>query len=439
MTVTLLEQVKQAGVVGAGGAGFPTHIKLNAKVEYVIVNGAECEPLLRVDQQLMSIYACELWQALKPVVEHTGANRGFVALKKKYETSIKSLQQNVLNDKKYSIFQLEDFYPAGDEQVLVYEVTGRIVPEGGIPLNVGCVVVNVETLLNVWWAVQGVPVTQKYVTITGAVRKPLSVQVPVGTKIKSLIELAGGSSVESFKIIDGGPMMGKIVSIDDVVTKTTGGVILLPEQHPLILHKEQSLQVSLLRAKAACCQCRACTDVCPRYLLGHDLEPHKIMRILGSNYMGTEITNAFLCSECGVCDKYGCPMGLSPRMVNAMLKKELSEAGIRNPHLRKELTVDIMRSGRKIPIKRLIARLGLEEYDLPAPLIEVEFTPKEVKIPLAQHIGKPSVPIVKVGEKVEKGQLIGVIPKVNDVGANIHASLTGIVETVGDSIIIRRL
>ena len=193
MEKDLLSLIKKAGIVGAGGAGFPTHAKLNAKAEYVIINGAECEPLLRVDQQLMALHTKEILDALSLVVEHVGAKHGVVALKSKYKEAISSVQSIIGNYDKLQLFELENFYPAGDEQVLVYEVTGRIVPEGGIPLNVGAIVSNVETMLNIYNAYYyEKPVTDKYVTVTGAVNNTKTLKLPIGMSVKKAIELAGG-------------------------------------------------------------------------------------------------------------------------------------------------------------------------------------------------------------------------------------------------------
>ena len=164
MEKSFIDLIKDAGIIGAGGAGFPTHVKLNAKVETVIVNGAECEPLLMVDQQLMDKKADEILYALNKVVDETNSNVGIIALKGKYKNAINSLNSKIKDYPKLQLFILENFYPAGDEQVLVYEVTKKIVPEGGIPLNVGVIVINVETLLNVYNAINGIPVTEKYLT-----------------------------------------------------------------------------------------------------------------------------------------------------------------------------------------------------------------------------------------------------------------------------------
>lgn len=438
MNNEILKKIKDAGVVGAGGAGFPTHIKLNASVDYVIVNGAECEPLLRVNQQMMAKYADELWESLQNIVHLTGAKKGIIALKKKYSKAHVAIEACKPENKDYYIHLLDDFYPAGDEHVLVHEVTGRIVPESGIPLKVGCVVINVETLLNVLWAIKDMPVIKKFITITGAVRKPLTIKVPIGTKIETLVDIAGGALVDQYGIIDGGPMMGKIVDNNHVVTKTTGGIIILPAHHFLISHKNQSMQLSILRARAACCQCRICTDLCPRYLLGHTLEPHKIMRAISSNFEIDQLSKAYLCSECGACDKFACPMGLSPRQINIMLKQELTKQGIKNNHKQSELKTRTEREWHKIPTSRLIGRLGLEKYNLSAPLVDIEVEPEEVNIPLLQHLGKTAIPVVKIGDQVNIGQLIGTIPDQNSLGANVHASITGKVVSIGSKITIKR-
>ena len=251
MSENLIAQVQSAGVVGAGGAGFPTHVKLNAKADTVIINGAECEPLLRVDQQLMDLQAEKLLTALDLIVDQVGAEKGVVALKEHYHAAAESLRKALPAHPKLSVHLLGAFYPAGDEQVIVYEVTGRIVPEGGIPLAVGVVVTNVETALNVLDASQGKPVVEKYVTLTGAVRAPKTVKVPLGITVAQALALAGGPDVADYKVINGGPMMGKIVGVDSAVTKTTKGLIVVPAGHPLLVSLERPVTDSTRRAATA--------------------------------------------------------------------------------------------------------------------------------------------------------------------------------------------
>lgn len=432
----ILSIIKDAGVVGAGGAGFPTHIKLNAAAEYLIVNGAECEPLLRANQELLTKYSPILWDALQTMTASLGLKQVIFAVKKKYETAVNQLKASLPAVSKYRIHLLDDFYPAGDEHILVYEVTGRIVPEGGIPLKVGCVVINVETLYNIHRALEGKPVTRKFVTVTGAVNKPMTVAAPIGTGYSDLIQLAGGASVKEYAVISGGPMMGYLAPRGEVVTKTTGGIILLPSEHPLVRYKNTSLTNVVLRARAVCCQCRACTDICPRYLQGHNLEPHKIMRALASGNIKQYMTNAYLCSECGVCDRFACPMDLAPRQVNKLFKEEMAKLGIASPHRESPLVVRTMRDIHKVPSQRLVMRLGLERYNLPAPVIDTDFVPAEVRVLLQQHLGKPALPLVKPGDYVEAGQLLGDIPGDTSLGARIHAGISGIVHSIDNGILI---
>ena len=215
---------------------------------------------------------------------------------------------------------------------------------------------------------------------------------------------------------------------------------MLPQDHPVIVDKNLPWQAIINRARAVCCICRACTDSCPRNLLGHALEPHRVMQAVGSgvNADSGAVTQAFLCSECGACDTFGCTMGLSPRRVNMELKRQMAKAGIKNPHHAQPLKARMGRENRRIPTKRIVARLGLLAYDVEAPLKEQSITVKEVRLLLSQHIGAPSQPLVKVGDLVKAGDLIAAIPEGAAVSSNLHASISGSVFAVADYIGIRQ-
>ncbi len=432
MEKSLTALVEQAGIVGAGGAGFPSHIKYNAKAEYVIINGAECEPLLRVDQQLMAIEAEKLLEALRLIVDQVGAGEGIIALKRKYHDAEDALNARIGNYPKLKLHFLDNFYPAGDEQVVVYEVTKRIVPEGGIPLNVGVVVTNVETAINVYEAcIKEQPVTDKFITVTGEVANKITVKVPLGITVKEAIDLAGGAAIRDYVIINGGPMMGKLISPDDVITKTVKGLIVLPTNHSLINSLTKDVSHMMREAKTACMHCSLCTEVCPRGLLGHRIEPHKLIRIPSyGKVCDSTVTpiNAFLCCGCRLCE-YACVQNLQPWKMNGIIKGELGKAGIKNTLNHQPEKAVAFREYKKFPVNKLISRLGLTKYDKPAPMITLEKKFNNVLLPLRQHVGAPAEPVVKEGDMVNKGELIARISE-GKLGSNIHASISGTITSV---------
>ncbi len=431
----VIGKIREAGVVGAGGAGFPTHVKVAAAADTVIVNGAECEPLLRVDQQLMEFAAARIVAGLAAVMEATGAAEGVIALKGKHKGAIAALEAAA--GKNMRLVILGDFYPAGDEHVLVHEAVGRLVPQGAIPLSVGCVVSNVETLLNAAAAQDGGAVTHSYVTVTGEVAQPVTLRLPIGTTVAAALALAGVERLEGLSVLDGGPMMGRLVAdLGQPITKTTKGLVVLPAGHQIIRRRTMPVEALLKQAHAACIQCRYCTDLCPRYLLGHSLEPHKIMRGV-KHIRGQEalLKMALACSECGVCEQYACPLGLSPRTINAALKQALAQQGLKAGAAPAGQCCSRTQAYRKIPVKRLITRTGLGGYDRPAPLDSRPLAVKRVELLLKQHIGAPSQPVVASGQRVRQGDLVARIPD-GALGANLHASIAGVATVAADRIVI---
>lgn len=438
MASDVLTTIKNAGIVGAGGAGFPSHVKLNAKAEVVVVNGAECEPLIRVDQQLMIVEIERFIRGLEIALEATEAKEGIIAIKGKHKEAVAALDEAVANKDNIRIHILDDFYPAGDEQVTLYEATGRQVPQGGIPIQVGAVVTNVETLLNIAKAVdEGKTVTETYITVNGHVPHPITVKVPVGVSVREVLALAGVTNADDYGIIDGGPMMGGLLkSPDDPVQKTSKAYIVLPKDHYLIRIRNLSMKTISKETQTACLQCRYCTDLCPRFLLGHTIEPHRIMRALKYGEAAEDVLRmAFTCCECGMCEQYSCPAHISPKTVNVQLKKQLSAKGLKPLDKPEPQIVHPRRAERKVPSKRIVARLNLTRYDLPAPLSDKEYTFDTIQVPLKQHVGAPAVPIVKVGDRVKRGDMIGDIPE-KALGATVHASIDGIVTEITDSVIV---
>jgi len=424
-----LENVlRDMGVVGAGGAGFPTHIKVANKYDVVIGNGAECEPLLYNDKYIIERQGEEVIKGLELIMQLTGAKKGVIALKKKYLSIAGKLNKAINGKKNISLFLLKDYYPVGDEFILVQEITGKVIPEGGIPPDIGCLVNNVETLRNVSMAEKGNAVTRRTLTCIGEVKKPSIIIARIGTSFREIINLCE-PTLEDFVVIVGGPMMGKVVfDLDTPVTKTTSGILVLSRDHPLVTKKTLKIEYIIKQSKAACCQCSYCTDLCPRYLLGHELYPHKIMRQInfGLDLPYEIIQNAFLCSECGLCEVFACPMELSPRVINQKIKENLLASGYQAKFSGKKENPREEQDYRKIPSSRIKNRLRLEKYDEDGrhPLPVMENDPDQVEILLKQHTGVPSKPVVKIDEQVNEGDLIAEIPE-GKLGARLHASIKG--------------
>lgn len=431
MKERILEKIRAAGVVGAGGAGLPTHVKADAAVDTVLVNGASCEPLLMSDPYLMENGMDTMIRGLNALMDCTGAGRGVICLKGKHAKAMVSARAAAgASGGRIDVHEMQDFYPAGDEHVLVHEVLGRIVPERGLPLQVGAVVSNVETLYNVALALDDIPVTHRYLTVTGEVRRPGVVRVPVGTPVGDVLAFAGGTCIDAFRVVDGGPMMGRVLAdTEQPVTKTTSGLIVLPSGHTVVVGKVMDPARLRRITETICCQCSQCTDLCPRNLLGHSLHPHKLMRVPESQLTASAVAReALLCSECGVCEKFACPMQVSPREINAQIKKVLLAEGVRWEGSGRAPVPHRFRSSRAIAAARLVQRLNLTKYDT-QPGFLGELAPALARIPLRQHIGAPAVCLVAPGDRVRQGDTLGEIPE-KAMGARVHASIDGVVADV---------
>ncbi|MBO5994277.1 MAG: 4Fe-4S dicluster domain-containing protein [Firmicutes bacterium] len=444
--MNILDQIFECGIVGCGGAGFPTHVKLNTQVEYFIVNAAECEPLLRTDRYTMKHRAYDIIDAVEAIGDQLKARKKVIALKGHYHDEIACLEEAIAaKNSDVELFFLENFYPAGDEQIMVYEVTGRVIPPAGIPSAVNAVVSNVGTVAAISDAMKGIPLTQKIITVTGEVNVPTIVSAPVGTPIQEVID-QGDPIPRRYTVILGGPLMGRRVGMDDIsneyVTKTSSGVIVLDEDSHLSGRRNTTIETMLRLAKSACIQCSFCTELCTRHMLGHPLMPHKIMRKLAYNndvesiLEDNDVKQALICSECGVCEEYACPMGLQPRRINKMLKTIYGQMKIRYERVEQdEWTANEAREGRKVPSKRIAARMGVDQYYDFVINDCVELEPREVCISTRMHIGAPAKPVVSVGDMVKKGTLIASVGR-DQMGANIHSSIDGVVTHVDDSRIV---
>ncbi len=386
--MNLAEQVKAAGVVGAGGGGFPTHVKLGGKADTVIANGAECEPLLHKDAAVMEHYAAGVVAGVQMTMEAVSAKDGVIAIKGKKKHAVEAVRA-ACKGTPVRVHILGDYYPAGDEYDLVHEVTGRLIPPAGIPLNVGVVVNNVETLLNISEAAKGKPVIQKTLTIAGAVNNPVTLTVPIGTRLSDCFRAAGGLTTDDPVLCLGGLMMGSTTDkLDTPVTKTTTGVVILPRSHPVIQRKLKPNQIQAKIGKSACDQCRYCTEFCPRFLLGYAVEPHQVMRTLAFTATGKEYWNqwAALCCACGLCTLYSCPEELFPKEACDNAKAEMRKANLKWQGAT-QVKAHPMREGRRVPIKKLALRLQVDQYEAPAPLAAWYFSSAGCRAPTQTKCG----------------------------------------------------
>lgn len=439
--MSLLQQIFDAGVVGAGGAGFPTHNKLTNQADTLVVNAAECEPLLASDRYVMRHFATEITQALLSIQKEFDISRVVIGTKAKYSEEIESLQQAFQKaNANFEIHPVDSFYPAGDEQTLIYEITGETVPPGSIPLALGIVVINVTTAYNIYQAQQGIPVTHQFVTVNGEVGEPVIVHTPVGTSILDCIQAAGNTTVDDYAVIMGGPMMGKQFKKEKApglnISKRDSGMVILPADHPLITFSQQPIDHMINQAKSVCIQCSYCTELCPRYLIGHQMRPHRVMRSVATGTCAEDLMDALLCCECGICELFSCPMELSPRRMNIYVKGLLRQKGVKIEDQTVHPSYTELRPYRKVAQSRFINRLRLTQY--PTHLYNmVEYQPAKVSIPLSNGIGKLSVPTVQVGDHVNEKDVIAAVG-LEEMGNMLHASITGTVTSITDKITIER-
>ena len=296
-TQEIIDRVKEAGVVGMGGAGFPTHVKLSPKepdkIEYIIANCAECEPYLTADYRRMLENPQELIEGMKIILQIFANAKGILGIEDNKPDCIEKLSAMVKDEPRIEVCPLQTKYPQGGERQLIYAVTGRAINSGMLPADAGCIVDNVETIIAVYNAVKlGKPVTSRISTITGdAVAKPGNYLYSIGTSYAELIEAAGGFKTQPEKIISGGPMMGfAMFGVDIPTTKTSSSL--------LCLTKDEVAEIE----PSACINCGRCVQACPELLV-----PSRLAKF-GDNGLSGEFEqwNGLECIECGSCS-FVCP------------------------------------------------------------------------------------------------------------------------------------
>jgi Na+-translocating ferredoxin:NAD+ oxidoreductase RnfC subunit len=430
-----INEIQRLGIIGAGGAGFPTHVKLNSKPDTVIMNAAECEPLLHKDMQILRNHGDVTLDGFTIAMQLTCAREGIIGIKEKHHEEIELLKSKVSGN--IRVQAIDDVYPAGDEVTLIYMTTGRIVPPGALPISVGCVVQNVETLYNIG---ANKPVVSKFVSVAGAVEEPATIEVPVGTtyaEVLSHFKIAA----EEYVVRSGGLMMGVLEhDLNSVVSKRTSALIVLPADHHCVtMYSRFSTDHAVdLIAKAACDQCSFCTELCPRYLLGHPVRPELAMR----NRMFTREDDPLMnpgnlsCCECNLCTMYACPEGLDPKGAT-LIDKRLARSEKRTLN-GDQPQIHPMFDYRKVPVAKLKQRLDVTKFRDEGPLKQLNIHPQRVRIPLRQHSGTPAQPAVKVGDRVKTYDIIGSAS--SEISCTMHASIDGVVKQITeDEITIERV
>ncbi len=314
----LIKAARDSGMVGLGGASFPTHVKLNPKnldeCKYLVVNAAECEPFITTDNREMVENGQDILDGMKMIMHHLNLEKGYIGIESNKPDAIENLkiliEQNEMND--VEIVTLPSSYPKGAERVLVYEVTGQVMDAGVLPAQLGVILANVSTIghLGVYFKT-GMPIVRRRVTIDGdAVSEPKNVFIPIGAQIADVIEFCGGYKKEPRKIVMGGPMMGRATMADDSVTMKNTSAILCFSQ-----------EMAEVKTETGCINCQRCHEACPFGLMpsifAEAYENHDVDMLNRFNVMQ--------CMECGSCS-YICPARRPLSMTNKMSKIMVKEA-----------------------------------------------------------------------------------------------------------------
>ena len=311
----LIEAIKKSGIVGLGGAGFPTYVKFNvepSRIEELVINGAECEPYITSDSITMVERAEDIATAISAMEKYLGVKKVILGIEKNKAKAIECMRKLEEKDPCFKVCVLDDKYPQGGEKVLIYHTTGKTVPAGKLPIDVGCIVCNSTTMATIGQYLKtGMPLVEKCVTVDGsAVQNPQNVIVPIGTPLRDVFEFCGGFKAEPGKVLYGGPMMGIAVpNLDVPVLKNTNALVALDEKE------------AAPAKTTACIRCGACANHCP-----FKLNPAAIAKAYKNDDMETLAElRVDICMECGCCS-FICPANRPLVQTNKLAKAALREA-----------------------------------------------------------------------------------------------------------------
>ena len=439
---------------------------INERCCTVIVSALTDNPLSFAEEYLLQSEWHKIIEGLKLLVTKHQAEKGIIAVSNSNRPVIADLKRCVEDCDNIDLFFIGDFYPAADQAILIYEITGQPF-SGATPAAIsGSLVYDLRTVINIYEAVtEGEPVTRRLLTCTGEVALPSLVLGHLGVSFREVIELCGGATIAEYVILSGAPPRGAIITdIDTPVTRSTTTITVLPADNELVKERSQTLGAQIKKCKSVCNQCSFCTELCPVYLLGGKLYPHLIMRQIAYGLAEPEevILGALLCSECGICAVFACPHKLSPRAVNKEIKERLKQeaqpesllSGQTNGHISGHIADDHIndhinglisgqlqphsnRDYRKVPFERLADLFSIGPYTEPPKMELLETSPDQVELLFQEMPAADVLPRVKPGEEIAAGSLVA--ESKMSTGAGLHTSISGKVTFLDkERVIIRR-
>ncbi len=415
---SIKEILQKNGVIGLGGGGFPSFLKLDKNINTFIINCAECEPLLKSDYFFLKYNFKKILEVVKLYREILSLKRVIIAIKEK---NLHLLSTLTLEKFKIELFKLKDFYPVGDEKILIKLLDDVLIETEKFPKDYGYLVHNASTCGAIYDAVfLNKPLIKRFVTVTGEVTNPYVGEVKVGSPILKLFEKAGMLNPENCEVIEGGIMTGKLSSKYGYIKKTTGGIFLLPEDNRAVIERKQSVSYILKSGFERCCDCDKCTELCSRSNIGFYLKPDRLVKSYGK-YFDNSILN---CSNCGLCSLFACPFQLSPRNVINFLKKK--KEGLLNN--KSNLITGKHFSNLFVSSNRLKKRLNLEKYGKSLKFVGEVFLKGEYVVEL---------PRGTKWKNFSKGDYVKESEPLNDVlewfGYNVHSPIDGKIVLVEDN------
>lgn len=394
-------RAESAGVVGSSGV--PLFRRLERRVSVVIANGVETEPLLSADRALLSQETEAVLQGLSQVAAVVEAEQLLLAVRATDGASLRALAKLQRRFPAIQVRTVEDVWPVGEASLLTLRLTGRQVPAGALPEDVGVMVLGIPTLAGLAQAARGLPMLARALTVTGLVGRPQVCRAPLGMPFQQVLDACGGLTHPDAVLWEGGPLLGQPTSLQHGVRSSTTALLALPPDHPVVTRRALPLEVQVQRAASSCGGCRQCTDRCPAWLAGGAISPHRLMRGL-VHRLDSEpelVLGAGVCLGCRVCEVI-CPAGLSPAQLYGVVRGDLQARGLAQLPVRPSESARAEAADRQVDRTWLVERLGLSRWDVPLPFASSML--KATRVTLG-GTGRARA-LVEPGQRVAEAQLV---------------------------------